>query len=477
MTGRAGRAGRAGWAAGRGWPRAVAGASGWWAGPYAAVQLGWAATGTTVPWTAHRAHPAAAFPLLAALAVLAAAATRAGSGSRWGRAVLWAAIPVYAAGGVGLPLHFVQLATLSGLESATGLTQVVLDAAGAALLALTALAHRRHRTGRCPRCGHRHPGPADGPLRHPAPAPPTRRTRAAAYLLLLGLLPWAGVKTVWTLGGDALGVTAAAWAAAASDGASGTARALARLGIDLTVLAAAVGVLLLLGLLHRWGQTFPRPIPLLGGRRVPRLLPLVPAWLTGAPLAGYGLVLTAAAPPARPRRPPAPGPRPALHRRRRPDLDDRLRRPGLHRTGPRPPGRRPLLRGPHPAALRGPDGADGRGVTGPPSGGRPDGSRTTNSPWQQPGCRFAGGAHPRCATRRAGAGGTGGGTAGGPRTGAGGRRRRQGRGSGRTGACRDRGSAVRQRSGPGRPGAGVRGGRPPPGAVRCGAGQAYWPGT
>ncbi|MEV7215109.1 hypothetical protein AB0O31_18700 [Kitasatospora cineracea] len=274
----------------------MAGASGWWAGLYAAVQLGWAATGTTVPWTAHDAYPAAVFPPLAALAVLAAAAARAGSGSRWGRAVLWTAIPVYAAGSGGLPVYFVQLATLSGLESATGLTQVVLDAAGAALLALTALAHRRHRTGRCPRCGHRHTGPVGGPLHHPAPAPPTRRTRAAAYLLLLGLLPWAGVKTVWTLGGDALGVTAAAWAAAASDGASGTARTLARLGIDLTVLAAAVGVLLLLGLLHGWGQTFPHPIPLLGGRRVPRLLPLVPAWLTGAPLTMYGLVLTAVAP-------------------------------------------------------------------------------------------------------------------------------------------------------------------------------------
>ncbi|MEU5387389.1 hypothetical protein, partial [Kitasatospora cineracea] len=274
----------------------MARASGWWAGLYAAVQLGWAATATTVPWSAHLAYPAAAFPLLAALAVLAAAAIRAGSGSRWGRVVLWTAIPVYAAGGVGLPVHFVQLATLSGLESATGLTQVVLDAAGAALLALTALARHRHRTGRCPRCGHRHTGPADGPLRHPAPTPPTRRTRTTAYLLLLGLLPWAGVKTLWTLGGNALGVTAAAWAATASDGASGAGRTLARLGIDLTVLAAAVGVLLLLGLLHRWGQTFPRPIPLLGGRRVPRLLPLVPAWLTGVPLTLYGLALTATAP-------------------------------------------------------------------------------------------------------------------------------------------------------------------------------------
>nr|WP_202523352.1 hypothetical protein [Kitasatospora sp. SID7827] len=277
-----------------------------WAVADAATQLGWAAAGTTVPWTAHTAYPRAALLPLALAALLAgAAAVAAGTGweERGGRyrrhavtAVLLVTVPLYAAGSSGLPVHFVQLATLSGLESATGLAQVLLDTAGATLLILTALTRRRRHTGRCPRCGQPHPGPAGGELRHPAPTPPGRRTRTAAYLLLLGLLPWAGVKTVWTLGGDALGITAEAWAASAADGTSGVTRALAELGVDVTVFAAAVGVLLLLGLLQRWGQTFPRPLPLLGGRRVPRLLPLVPAWLTGAPLAMYGLVLTALAP-------------------------------------------------------------------------------------------------------------------------------------------------------------------------------------
>ena len=49
------------------------------------------------------------------------------------------------------------------------------------------------------------------------------------------------------------------------------------MGIDVTVLAALVGIFLLQGLLHRWGQVFPRWTPLLSGRRVPRLLPLARA--------------------------------------------------------------------------------------------------------------------------------------------------------------------------------------------------------
>ncbi|MFF9244831.1 hypothetical protein ACF1AY_38930 [Streptomyces sp. NPDC014776] len=78
---------------------------------------------------------------------------------------------------------------------------------------------------------------------------------------------------------------------------SGVARRLwAFSGIDVTVLAAMVGGFLLLGLLYTWGQVFPRWTVVLSGRRVPRLLPLIPAWLTGIPLAMYGSVLIVMAP-------------------------------------------------------------------------------------------------------------------------------------------------------------------------------------
>ncbi len=129
-------------------------------------------------------------------------------------------------------------------------------------------------------------------MTHPAPSRAPRRLRTAAWLLLGGLLPWAAVKTVWTLGGDALGVTAADWREANS-GAPGAARALAAVGIDVTVLAAAAGVFLALGLLYRWGQVFPRWTLLFAGRRVPRLLPLLPAWACAIGLSLYGIALLA----------------------------------------------------------------------------------------------------------------------------------------------------------------------------------------
>lgn len=37
------------------------------------------------------------------------------------------------------------------------------------------------------------------------------------------------------------------------------------------------GTVLLLSLVHRWGRNVPHPVPLLGGRPVPRWLPLGPA--------------------------------------------------------------------------------------------------------------------------------------------------------------------------------------------------------
>ncbi|MFG6200555.1 hypothetical protein [Nonomuraea sp. JJY05] len=111
------------------------------------------------------------------------------------------------------------------------------------------------------------------------------------YLLLCGLVPWAGVKTVWTLGGDALGVSGEAWLRGVESDGDPVYQALAAVGIDLTVLAALLGVFLALGLVHRWGMVFPRWTLFLAGRRVPAFLPLVPAWGVGLCLGVYGVVL------------------------------------------------------------------------------------------------------------------------------------------------------------------------------------------
>ncbi|MFI6151512.1 hypothetical protein ACIBCA_02310 [Kitasatospora sp. NPDC051170] len=269
---------------------------------YAAVEITWAVTGTTVPWKDHSAYASGVQLFLATLALLVGGACLAGTRalSRLGRAAvataLVTALPVLVVGTNGLPIYFVTMATLSGVQSATGLAQVLLNTAGAALVLLAGLSYRRRLRGDCPRCGRPHAGAVDGPLTHPAASRAPRRTRVAVYLLMCGLLPWAGSKTVWTLGGNALGVAGADWQRMSGADASGPAKATASAGIDVTVLAAMVGIFLLLGLLYAWGQVFPRWTLFLSGRRVPRLLPLVPAWLTGIPLAMYGAVLTVLAP-------------------------------------------------------------------------------------------------------------------------------------------------------------------------------------
>ncbi|MET8866083.1 hypothetical protein ABZW11_24365 [Nonomuraea sp. NPDC004580] len=117
------------------------------------------------------------------------------------------------------------------------------------------------------------------------------RVRVWVYLLLCGLLPWSVVKTVWTLGGDVLGVSGQDWLGSVESDGGAVYEALAAVGLDLTVLAALLGVFLALGLVHRWGKIFPRWTLFLAGRRVPRLLPLIPAWVVGVCLGGYGLVL------------------------------------------------------------------------------------------------------------------------------------------------------------------------------------------
>ncbi|MBM2619571.1 hypothetical protein JIG36_28910 [Actinoplanes sp. LDG1-06] len=53
--------------------------------------------------------------------------------------------------------------------------------------------------------------------------------------------------------------------------------------------------LLALGLVQRWGQQFPAWVPLLGSRRVPRLLALIPASTVSLALVFYGVLSATAA--------------------------------------------------------------------------------------------------------------------------------------------------------------------------------------
>lgn len=56
------------------------------------------------------------------------------------------------------------------------------------------------------------------------------------------------------------------------------------------VILPTLGGLLTLGLVRPWGQVLPAWLPLLAGRRVPRLLALIPAGVVAVSLISYGLI-------------------------------------------------------------------------------------------------------------------------------------------------------------------------------------------
>ncbi|MEV1329495.1 hypothetical protein AB0J20_07945 [Micromonospora costi] len=63
-------------------------------------------------------------------------------------------------------------------------------------------------------------------------------------------------------------------------------------GVAITVVPPLAG-LLVLGLVQRWGQEFPRWVPGLGGRPVPRLLAVIPAGVATLTLITYGALSVA----------------------------------------------------------------------------------------------------------------------------------------------------------------------------------------
>ncbi|MFB7467695.1 hypothetical protein ACFCZ1_30090 [Streptomyces sp. NPDC056224] len=133
----------AGWAVwSRRWPTWAPHAAAVWGVLFAAVQVTWAASGATVPWSPNVAYAPTVQLLLAAIAVLAAGACLATTRTlaRRGRvmvaAPLFLAVLVCVMGMASLPAYFVMLASFSGVDSVTGLAHDLLSAVGAALLIL-----------------------------------------------------------------------------------------------------------------------------------------------------------------------------------------------------------------------------------------------------------------------------------------------------------------------------------------------------
>jgi hypothetical protein len=129
---------------------------------------------------------------------------------------------------------------------------------------------------------------ACGPPRGPASAeyrPVPRWTRRWAYVAVaLPVIGWAVPHGLWLLGVP-FGISAQELDEGLQDLSTMT-------GVAITVVPPLAG-LLVLGLVQRWGQLFPRWVPGLRGRPVPRLLAAVPAGTVAITLVAYGVLSTA----------------------------------------------------------------------------------------------------------------------------------------------------------------------------------------
>ncbi|MEU5868873.1 hypothetical protein ABZ815_47440 [Nonomuraea sp. NPDC047529] len=153
---------------------------------------------------------------------------------------------------------------------------LVRQALFAALGVLVALATVRFGTRTAARPHERR---SDGTVR------PALWARAAAWAAAgLPVLGFSVPHLLWGLGLP-LGVAEGSRAGLAELGGSAVFWAL-------LVAGPVAGGLLTLGLIARWGQIFPRWVPVAGGRRVPRGLAVVPAAAVGLLVGQYGAMMT-----------------------------------------------------------------------------------------------------------------------------------------------------------------------------------------
>lgn len=133
--------------------------------------------------------------------------------------------------------------------------------------------------------------------------PASPRIRRIACIGAIALLPYVAMKLYWSFGGT-WGIPAGFPSVLAQmehnargkhlDPFNAATLWLYQHGVDITVVMAGLGIVLLLGLVSPWGRTFPRWVPFVARRAVPRWLPLTPAWITAsilAPVFGVGALM------------------------------------------------------------------------------------------------------------------------------------------------------------------------------------------
>ncbi|MFI7065768.1 hypothetical protein ACIBL3_32550 [Kribbella sp. NPDC050124] len=270
----------------RRWPEWVGRAAQLWAVVYGALAVHWTGGGRTgFPVANLQGQPPGGATGGTAIALLlvtgcVAAVISARSTSKGAVLGLVFATITAGVGTFGLALSAVGIVASGTVEHPVALVTQLAALVGAVLLFATTRAQSRRRRERCPRCGGHHPLPLrpTSALVRPVRRASSARNRRTSYLLLLGLLPWATVKTVWILGGSALGVTSGEWRATMDESdQSGLTRLLETAGIDITVLAALAGAGLVVALHHTY--------------RLPRWLLLLPAITGAASLTLYGVPL------------------------------------------------------------------------------------------------------------------------------------------------------------------------------------------
>ncbi len=268
---------RAWWQRWQRWQRWVVWATVLWAVLYAGFGLACALSGISLLY--HGGDSAASGLGWVVVAVGALAALVSGAVVRYGlrpalRVLLWVACAAAGITAFSLLMDVITLMLGQGVDSRASAANKALAAVGAVLLAATARSDRRA---------------AGTAVRAPSAGP--RVVQLAACAGTLAFVPYAAMKLVWAAGGTFAGITGEEMLTVSErNGASGIFLTLESWGLDPTALLAALGVFLLWGLVRPWGQVFPRWTLFLGGRRVPRWLPLTSALLGAATLAPYGVV-------------------------------------------------------------------------------------------------------------------------------------------------------------------------------------------
>ncbi len=293
----------------RGWPRWAPYSAVVWSLVYAALGLFWALGGRGFPYTSETASDALGplvgrlGPAVAWIAVILIGLPAAVMGTAMLRGargrvlrplfitagVLLAVVLLFLMPGLDLlvmagyiPYAIRSLLTgdafglnyLRGLAQWTTIHQFLCILGGFLWLGAT-VSYTRLSGEACLYCGRR-----DGPEGWTSPANARRWGRIAVYVAMVAPVFYALTRYAWALG-IPLGMTEEYWR-------SGQERGMWISGLFLATFGL-VGAALMLGLVQRWGEVFPRWMIGLAGRRVPMALAVIPAALVSVLLVVGGI--------------------------------------------------------------------------------------------------------------------------------------------------------------------------------------------